>query len=87
MTQLTAKRSRPKQDRLSVVLSKQGRERIDRLVEMMDAESQTEVTKDAFRLLEYMLNVSQDGGKFFIQMPGEEMTRVEIFGVSTQSKP
>lgn len=54
-----------KKPRLSIVLSEQGKERIDRVVNMMGADSITEATKDAFRLLEYFLKTADKGGKFF----------------------
>ena len=70
--------------RLNIVLSQQNRERINRIVEMMGADTVTEVVKDALRLLEYFLKVSDGGGKILIQMPGEEPKQLEIFGVSTK---
>lgn len=73
-----------KKPRLSIVLSPQGKDRIDRVVKMMDAESITDATKDAFRLLEYFLKVSEAGGKILIQMPNEDAKQIEIFGVSTK---
>ena len=51
---------------------------------MMEADTVTEVVKDAFRLLEYVLNIYRSGGKIYIQMPGEELTQLEIFGISNK---
>ena len=75
---------RTKPPRLNVILSKEDKARIDRLVEMMGAETVTDVTKDAFRLLEFFLKKSEGGSKFLIQDPGEEPAKLEIFGVTTR---
>lgn len=75
---------RAKPPRLNVVLSKEDKARIDRLVEMMGAETVTDVTKDAFRLLEFFLKKAEGGSKFLIQDPGEEPAKLEIFGVTTK---
>lgn len=72
-----------KKPRLSIVLSQQSKDRIDRVVEMMEADSITEATKDAFRLLEYFLKRADEGAEFYIKMPGaDEPKRIEIFGVT-----
>lgn len=78
------KSPRTKPPRLNVVLSKEDKARIDRLVEMMGAETVTDVTKDAFRLLEFFLKKAEGGSKFLIQDPGEEPAKLEIFGVTTR---
>lgn len=70
--------------RLNVVLSKDDKDRIDRLVKLMGAETVTDVTKDAFRLLEFVLKKIDGGSKFLIQDPGEEPSKLEIFGVTTR---
>ncbi|MEL6171776.1 MAG: hypothetical protein AAFR02_07150 [Pseudomonadota bacterium] len=77
-------KSPPKPPRLNVILSKEDKARIDRLVEMMEAETVTDVTKDAFRLLEFLLKKAEGGSKFLIQDPGEEPAKLEIFGVTTK---
>lgn len=74
---------RAKAHRLNVVLSEKDKARIDRLVAMMGADTVTDVTKDALRLLEYFLLKSESGGKFYIQDKDGEMTKLEIFGVTT----
>ncbi len=73
-----------KPTRLNVVLSKDDKARIDRLVILMGAETVTDVTKDAFRLLEFVLRKIEGGSKFLIQDPGEEPSKLEIFGVTTR---
>ena len=73
-----------KPSRLNVVLSKEDKERIDRLVKLMGADTVTDVTKDAFRLLEFVLKKVDGGSKFLIQDPGEEPAKLEIFGVTTR---
>lgn len=75
---------RAKPSRLNVVLSKEDKARIDRIVEMMEAGTVTDVTKDAFRLLEFFLKKSEQGSHFLIQDPGEEPAKLEIFGVTTK---
>lgn len=70
--------------RLNMVLSPEDRKRIDRVIEMMGAETATEATKDAFRLLEFFLKKAEGGTKFFMQDPGEEPAKLEIFGVTTK---
>lgn len=70
--------------RLNVVLSSDDKERIDRLVKLMGADTVTDVTKDAFRLLEFVLKKIDGGSKFLIQDPGEEPAKLEIFGVTTR---
>ena len=77
-------KSPPKPTRLNVVLSRDDRDRVDRLVTMMGAETVTDVTKDAFRLLEFFLNKSEKGSKFLIQDPGEEPMKFEIFGITAR---
>lgn len=73
-----------KPPRLNVNLSEDDKERIDRLVQMMGADNVTDVTKDAFRLLEFFLKKAEAGSKFLIQDPGEQPTKLEIFGVTTR---
>ena len=72
-----------KSSRLSVVLSHNDRQRIDHLVKLMNADTVTEVTKDAFRLLEYFITNAQKGNKFYIQEPGGEPSKIEVFGITT----
>ena len=75
---------RTKPPRLNVVLSQADKDRIDRLVKMMEADTVTDVTKDAFRLLEYFLRKAESGSSFLIQEPGQEPAKLEIFGVTTK---
>jgi len=75
---------REKPSRLNIVLSKEDKARIQRIVQMMEAETVTDVTKDAFRLLEFFLKKSEQGSHFLIQDPGEEPAKLEIFGVTTK---
>ena len=70
--------------RLNVVLSPGSKARLDRIVEMMEAETTTEAVKDSFRLLEYFLKKSQEGGKFYVKMPDEDIKQIEFFGISTK---
>lgn len=77
--------ARGKSSRLNIVLSARDRERIDRLVEMMEAETVTEVTKDAFRLLEYFLKSAERGEKLYLQDQNGDMTKLEIFGITTSA--
>ena len=72
-----------KSSRLSVVLSLSDRQRIDRLVEMMNADTVTDVTKDAFRLLEYFITNAKKGNSFYIQERDGEMAKIEVFGITT----
>lgn len=79
----TTNKATEKKPRLSIVLSHQSKDRIDRVVEMMEADSITEATKDAFRLLEYFLKNAANGAEFYIKMPdANEPTKIEIFGVT-----
>ena len=75
---------RTKALRLNVVLSQADKDRIDRLVAMMEADTVTDVTKNAFRLLEYFLKKAEGGSSFLIQEPGKEPAKLEIFGVTTK---
>lgn len=75
---------RKKPPRLNVILSQVDKDRIDRLVEMMEADTVTDVTKDAFRLLEFFLKKAEGGSSFLIQEPGKEPVKLEIFGVTTR---
>lgn len=70
--------------RLSIVLNDATEKRLNRIKEMMEADTTTDAVKDALRLLEYFLSVSDRGGKFFIQMPDEEPRQLEVFGISTR---
>ncbi|MDV7146050.1 hypothetical protein R3X27_25585, partial [Tropicimonas sp. TH_r6] len=76
-------RTDEKKPRLSIVLSQQNKARIDRVVEQMGADSITEATKDAFRLLEYFLKVADQKGQFYIKMPSDDAPKqLEIFGIT-----
>ncbi|NMM45259.1 hypothetical protein HH303_12270 [Rhodospirillaceae bacterium KN72] len=77
-------RSNPKNMRLNVVLSKDDKARIERLVELIEADTVTEVTKDAFRLLEYFVIKSKNGNSFYIKDPEGTLSRIEIFGITTK---
>ncbi len=72
-----------KSERLNIVLPTQHRERLDRIKDKMEADSITDVVKDALRLLEYFVDVADDSGTILIQKPGEDPKQLEIFGVST----
>lgn len=85
---LTSTKSRgeiksPRKQRLNIVLSSKDKERIDRLVEMIGADTVTEVTKDALRLLEYFVKKNEEGPQFYIQDSNEEAPhKLELFGLS-----
>lgn len=70
--------------RINVVLSKQNSERLDRIKDMMEADSKADVIKDALRLIEYVLKVTDNDGKFLIQRKGEKPKELEIFGISSR---
>lgn len=78
------KSPRTKPPRLNVVLSQADKDRIDRLVIMMEADTVTDVTKNAFRLLEFFLQKAENGSSFLIQEPGKKPAKLEIFGVTTR---
>lgn len=76
--------SKAKPQRLNVILSNDDKDRIDRLVKLMGADTVTDVTKDAFKLLEYVVKKIDGGSKFLIQEPGQEPAKLEIFGITTR---
>lgn len=76
-------KSPPRKHRLNIILSHHDKERMDRLVELLGADTATEVTKDALRILEFFANKNESGAKIYIQEAGENApTKVELFGLS-----
>jgi len=73
----------PRKQRLNIILSQNDKERLDRLVEMIGADTVTEVTKDALRLLEFFVKKNEEGAQFYIQNCNEKTpTKLEFFGLS-----
>lgn len=68
--------------RLNIIVSDDDKSRIDRIVDEMGASSITEVTKDAFRLLEFMILKAKEGNKFIMQNKEGRDEVIQIFGVT-----
>jgi hypothetical protein len=60
-------------------LSPNSFERLNRLKELVEAPSYTEVMKDALRLYEYIVNSDGAGSKFMIKDKDGSVSEIKIF--------
>jgi hypothetical protein len=60
-------------------LSQNSFERLNRLKEMSEAPSYTEVMKDALRLYEYILQKDSEGARFQVKSSDGEILEIKIF--------
>ncbi len=73
--------------RITVDLSPALYERLERLTELLGAESKATVIRDALRLLEYLAEETSDGRRFFRQAPGGEKEALVFLGIESLARP
>lgn len=69
--------------RLNIVLPEASWDRLERLKEDLEAETITEVVKDSFRLLEYVVSLHKAGASLQVVQPNGEVRGLEIFKITT----
>jgi len=69
--------------RITVDLSPALFERLERLTELMGAESKATVIRDALRLLEYVAEQTAEGHRFFRETPAGEKEALVFLGLDT----
>jgi hypothetical protein len=72
--------------RLNIILPDSSWDRLERLKEDLEAETITEVVKDSFRLLEYVVALTKSGAGFQIRMPDGEVRTLELFKITTRTE-
>jgi len=75
----TEKAEAKKTRRVQMELSEDSFARLQKVKEMSEASSYTDVVKDALRLYEYVLNNEIDGTKFMLEDNKGRVTAVKIF--------
>lgn len=65
--------------RVQMELTPNSFERLNRLKEMSEAPSYTEVMKDALRLYEYILQKDSEGAQFQVKSKNGEVSEIKIF--------
>lgn len=70
--------SRNEKVRLSLVLTSRAKERLERLQEMTDADSMSEVVRRALIAYELLLQNQQDGGRAVLENGDGETDRVVL---------
>jgi len=60
-------------------LSENSFERLNKLKEMAEAPSYTEVMKDALRLYEYILEKDADGSTFHVKSKSGALSQIKVF--------
>ncbi len=68
-----------KNKRVQMDLSQNSFDRLNRVKDMSEAASYTEVMKDALRLYEYVLEQDQEGSKFLVKTANGEISEIKIF--------
>lgn len=80
MAKSTSRKADKKTHRLSMVLSEKSKKRVDRVIELMEAETTTDAVLGSLRVLEYFLDINEKGGKIFVQLPEDEQPKqLELF--------
>jgi metal-responsive CopG/Arc/MetJ family transcriptional regulator len=69
--------------RMTVDLSPQLFERLERLTELVGAESKATVVRDALRLFEYFVENSSHGDRFVRETSSGAREYLHVFGAST----
>jgi hypothetical protein len=67
--------------RIQVDLSQSSFERLERLKHQMEAASFTEVTKESYKLLEFLVGEAKQGKRFFVQEAGGKLQELRIFSI------
>lgn len=65
--------------RVQMELSPTSFERLNRLKELAEAGSYTEIMKDALRLYEYIISVDIEGSKFLVKDKDGNISEIKIF--------
>ena len=68
--------------RLNINLTKADRERLDRLVDMTEAETTTEVVKLSLRVMEYLQIRMAHGGRLMVEDPDGSRSQVVLLGMN-----
>lgn len=68
--------------RLNIVLPEASWDRLERLKDDLEAETITEVVKDSFRLLEYVVSLHKAGASLQVVQPNGEVRGLEIFKIT-----
>ena len=71
--------SADKTRRVQMELSQSSFERLNRLKEMIEASSYTEVMKDALRLYEYVVQKDSEGSNFLLKSKNGDIESIKIF--------
>jgi Arc/MetJ-type ribon-helix-helix transcriptional regulator len=74
--------TRERKVRITVDLSPQLFERLERLTDLVGAESKATVVRDALRLLEYFAERSAEGDRFIRESSSGERESLHVFGAS-----
>ncbi|MEO9959873.1 MAG: hypothetical protein ABJ388_11295 [Alphaproteobacteria bacterium] len=67
--------------RVQMDLNDRDFDRLNKLKEISEAGSYTEVLKDALRLYEFIITKDVSGSKFYVEEGNGEMVRLEFFGL------
>jgi len=65
--------------RLNIVLPEQSWGRLERIKDEIEADTFTEVVKESFRLMEYVLQLERSGSRLLLRKPNGDVTELEIF--------
>jgi len=65
--------------RVQMELSQNSFERLNRLKELVEATSYTEVMKDALRLYEYVIQKDNEGAQFQVKSKEGNISEIKIF--------
>jgi hypothetical protein len=65
--------------RVQMELSQSSFDRLNRLKDISDASSYTEVMKDALRLYEYFVSKDAEGAKFLVKSKDGDTSEIKIF--------
>jgi hypothetical protein len=68
-----------KTKRVQMELSNSSFERLNRIKELTESPSYTEVMNDALRLFEYVLDEEEKGSKFLVESSDGRLTHIKIF--------
>jgi hypothetical protein len=65
--------------RVQMELSQSSFDRLNRLKDMIEAASYTEVMKDALRLYEYVVQKDTEGSNFLVKSKNGDVSEIKIF--------
>jgi hypothetical protein len=71
--------STDKTRRVQMELSQSSFERLNRLKDLVEAPSYTEVMKDALRLYEFVIQKDSEGSNFLVRSKNGDMAEIKIF--------